>query len=89
MIGEQRLGECSAKFAVPSCHAGGPVRWFVAGTGNDAISHFHSPNRCSQIITHPAQDPVSQEELFITDVPRPVVLMRLNKVIQDIKFLGP
>ena len=49
VIGEQRLGEFSAKFAMPGCHTGGPVRWSVAGTGKTAISHFHSPNRCSPI----------------------------------------
>ena len=48
-IGEQRLGECSAKFAMPGCHTGGPVRWSVAGTGKATISYFHSPNRCSSI----------------------------------------
>ena len=49
VISEQRLGEWSAKFAMPGCHTGRPVQWFVAGTGKAAISHFHSPNHSSPI----------------------------------------
>ena len=43
------IGECNAKFAMPGCGTGGPVRWSVADTPKAAISHFHSPNRCSLI----------------------------------------
>ena len=49
VIGEQQLGEWSAKFAMPGCDTGGPVRWSVAGAGKAAISHFHSLNRCSPL----------------------------------------
>ena len=43
------IGECNAKFAMPGCGTGGPVRWSVADTPKAAISHFHSPNRWSLI----------------------------------------
>ena len=55
VIDEQRLGECSAKFALPGCHTGGPVRWSVAGRGKAAISYFHLPtavNRSQALITN-------------------------------------
>ena len=57
VICEQRLGEFCAKFAISGCHTGGPVRRSVAGRGKDAISHFHSPNRCSSVTLY-AHDPI-------------------------------
>ena len=35
VIGKQWLGECSAKFGMPGCHTGGPVRWSVVAVAGD------------------------------------------------------